>query len=235
MLFSELKPATKAVYHILEHFNNHKTNKFYWKIAKIAKRSGVSHDSVQRAEIELESAGVIEFVKRLPHCKQYQFIKKIEYDDDLNVDNSDSDHASMPNENTHPCVVSSRTHASCKQTPTLSPLLLKQTTDKIDPKLYSNLVSQYGQEKVDVVVVSLNKMENVKNFNGYLQSALKNGYIPINKTIKEQEQKEKKRKQIDLEIENQKQKWKQIEKDFEKSYNPEKVNKIIQDCISKLQ
>src|SRR5512136_2753267 len=78
MLYSELQPATKAVYHVITRIQNHKTHRFFWKIKNIATMAGVSYSSVQRAEKELINAGVLKYVRRLPHNVLYEFAKELD-------------------------------------------------------------------------------------------------------------------------------------------------------------
>jgi hypothetical protein len=91
------------------------------------------------------------------------------------------------------------------------------------------MVRQYGKEAVDVVVVNLEKMNGeVKNFPGYVRSALKNGYVPTNKTIQEKEKSIAKSKLVDERIEKDRLEREEMERLHEEStMTPEKIKEMF--------
>jgi hypothetical protein len=90
--------------------------------------------------------------------------------------------------------------------------------NRLSVKFYSDMVNQYGKEAVDIVVVNLEKMNGeVKNFPGYVRSALKNGYVPTNKTIQEKEKSIAKAKLIDEKIEKDRLEREEMERLHEES------------------
>jgi len=227
MLFADLQPSTKAVYHFIEHKYNHKTKKFFWKIKNIADKAGVSYRSVQRAEIELESIGVIHYIKRLPHAKEYKFMFEVPFDD-----NSEHDLSSMTDHIGHPRPIRSDTHDQCKQQISSNRSLL--TTTDVNVKKYNDLVHIYGKELVDVVVESVKKRNgSVKNLTGYVIHALKNSYIPKTQEQIEQERKEEKRKMLDEDIEQSRRDQEEIERLHNQS-DPDAAKKAVQQFLSKI-
>lgn len=227
MLFADLQPSTKAVYHVITRIKNHHTNKFFWKMYKIAEQAGVSYMSVRRAEAELESAGAIQYIKRLPHSKEYKFLKEIPL-----VDNYESDQSSMNNQSVHPRTMSLFTHEQCKQQIPLNRSLL--TTTDVNVKKYHDLVKEYGKELVDVVVESVKKRNgSVRNLTGYVIHALKNGYVPKTQEQIEQERKDQKRKMLDEDIGQSRREHEEIERLHNQS-DPEAGKKAMQEFLAKI-
>jgi hypothetical protein len=193
----------------------------------IAEQAGVSYMSVRRAEAELESAGAIQYIKRLPHSKEYKFLKEIPL-----VDNYESDQSSMNNESVHARTMTVFTHEQCKQQIPLNRSLL--TTTDVNLKKYNDLVNIYGKDLVDIVVESVKKRNgSVKNLTGYVIHALKNGYIPKTPEQIEQERKEEKRNMLDEDIEQSRREQEEIERLHNQS-DPEAGKKAIQQFLSKL-
>jgi hypothetical protein len=91
------------------------------------------------------------------------------------------------------------------------------------------MVRQYGKEAVDVVVVNLEKMNGeVKNFPGYVRSALKNGYVPTNKTIQEKEKSVERTKKIEEARQKEMIERAEIIKRHEESkMTPEQIKKML--------
>jgi hypothetical protein len=194
---------------------------------KIAEQAGVSYMSVRRAEAELESAGAIQYIKRLPHSKEYKFLKEIPL-----VDNYESDQSSMNNQSVHPRTMSLFTHEQCKQQIPLNRSLL--TTTDVNVKKYHDLVKEYGKELVDVVVESVKKRNgSVRNLTGYVIHALKNGYVPKTQEQIEQERKDQKRKMLDEDIGQSRREHEEIERLHNQS-DPEAGKKAMQEFLAKI-
>lgn len=107
------------------------------------------------------------------------------------------------------------------------------TTDDLEFKTYNEFVRQFGKERVDVVVKSLKGMNgSVNNFWGYVRSALKNGYIPTNKTSQQAEAKAKHLKFVEEEAEKFRSEQEQLQIESDKG-DREYAKNIVSEFLSK--
>ena len=243
MLYKDLQPSTWGVYHFILERKNHKSQRFFWKIKKIAEETGLNYRSIQRAEKQLESAGVIKFVKRHPHCKEYKFIKRIFL--------AESDQSPMSDHTGHPCPITLDTHVR-----SLSPFDTTQTrmntnvddsqkvgeqyllTDTInnnstdDLNSYNYLCKKFGKDTVDVAVVYCKKYNgDARNFWGLVHWSCQTGIAPSNKHTRQKEADEKRKKFDEEKAEKYRKEFEQLKIESDNA-DRELANNLIADFLA---
>jgi hypothetical protein len=209
MLFRDLAKLSKdaaLMYHVAVRSKHKKTNQFYKRIDVLAYEAGLNHCSAVYAIKELIDKEIISRESRPGHSSIYTLLQELPL--------------SEPKEKATTRPVAQGYHLPVAQgyhiTTDLN--INNLTTTQLSVKFYSDMVRQYGKEAVDVVVVNLEKMNGeIKNFPGYVRSALKNGYVPTNKTIQEKEKSIAKAKLIDEKIEKDRLEREEMERLHEES------------------
>ena len=217
MLFRDLSPSAKIVYHVTRRIKNHKTNSFFHAIETIADLAGISESSARRGLQSLVDMKILKAQTRSGTSTEYTFI------DNANLSRSKPNLTPLPIQIDTPGVSNLHPNNSSLTDSDL-------TTTGIDLKFYQDMVIQYGKEAVDVVVENVKKMNgSVKNPGGYVRSALKHGYIPTNAEIRAREKAKERAKQIDEEREKSLAEWEERKKEREKSQlTPDEIKKMIE-------
>jgi hypothetical protein len=221
MLFRDLSLQERAMYHAIVRSKNKKTNQFFHRIDKLAYRAGLDHKSAVYAIRGLIDKEIISRESRPGHSSLYTFLKELPLEDEPALNKVFATTRSVQVSHQQPVAQSHHITTGFKQS--------NLTTTQLDVKFYSDMVSQYGKEAVDVVVVNLEKMNGeVKNFPGYVRSALKNGYVPTNKTIQEKEKSVERTKKIEEARQKEMIERAEIIKRHEESkMTPEQIKKML--------
>jgi hypothetical protein len=209
-------------------------NQFFHAIDTLADLADLSHKHAVYAIKELIDRGILKRYPHSGHSTLYEYIPSVPTTPPPSVPTTPP--PSVPT--TPPPSVPTTPPPSVPTTPPPSVFTtphnncieqIQLTTTGLTVNFYNDMVSQYGKEAVDVVVVNLEKMNGeVKNFAGYVQSALKNGYVPTNKTIQEKEKAVERTKKIEEARQKEMIERAEIIKRHEESkMTPEQIKKMI--------
>jgi hypothetical protein len=193
-------------------------NQFFHAIDTLADLADLSHKHAVYAIKELIDRGILKRYPHSGHSTLYEYIPSVPTTPPPSVPTTPPPSVFT----TPPPSVFTTPHNNCIEQ-------IQLTTTGLTVNFYNDMVRQYGKEAVDVVVVNLEKMNGeVKNFPGYVRSALKNGYVPTNKTIQEKEKAVERTKKIEEARQKEMIERAEIIKRHEESkMTPEQIKKMI--------
>jgi len=218
MLFRDLSPSAKIVYHVIRRIKNHKTESFFHSTQKIADIAGISLRSCKYALDELIRQGILKATERPGHTTLYTFISTADL----------AQFCTPTVQDLHP------TRAEFAPITTSALTNSDLTTTWLSDFLFSKAIKLHGKEWTDVVVDRISRMNgNIKDKGAYFNWCIQTNIIPTSKELKAQEAKEKHKKYIDEQIEKSQRENEERERIWSER-DPEAGNKAITELISKI-